>query len=242
MHYLIKFYVNALPLLVLLKRLNILTTKTQLNWTLESIWLKLVKFPARSSECNFKHRLTITIYTNGQNCYIFKQCFNITNMINIYCVLICLFLELFLYFLFFFHFRNVQQGALSTLHSLKTLQLHVNPWLCDCRLKAFRDYVVNRNLYKPPTTCHEPARLNKKHWNKIETMDFACKPIITIPREFVFSSPGRNATLSCLIEGSPLPTLRWVKNGRIINNMTSPVAFSNQIYIIHQETYHIQKW
>ena len=65
---------------------------------------------------------------------------------------------------------------------------------------------------------------------------------IEIPYEFVFGSPGRNATLSCHITGSPPPTTRWVVDGRIVNNNTSPVPFDDQKWILQEETYGIQKW
>ena len=39
------------------------------------------------------------------------------------------------------------------------LQLHSNPWNCDCHLKNFRDWVVYRGLYTYPTSCQEPERL-----------------------------------------------------------------------------------
>ena len=84
---------------------------------------------------------------------------------------------------------------------LKTLHLHGNPWLCDCKLQSFREFVIHKKLYNRPTSCMDPARLHEKMWDDIEAKDFACKPDITIPYEFVFSSPGRNATLSCHITG-----------------------------------------
>ena len=84
---------------------------------------------------------------------------------------------------------------------LKTLHLHGNPWLCDCKLQSFRQFVVDKKLYARPTACMDPARLHEKMWDDLQAKDFACKPDINIPYEFVFSSPGRNATLSCHITG-----------------------------------------
>ena len=100
---------------------------------------------------------------------------------------------------FFLFFRTIRQQTFLSLQSLKTLQLHSNPWVCDCKLKSFRDYVVDNKLYNRPTSCFEPARLTKKHWDAISTRDFACKPHILVHPEYVFSSPGKNATLGCLV-------------------------------------------
>ena len=126
---------------------------------------------------------------------------------------------------------------------LKTLDLHGNPWLCDCKLQSFREFVIHKKLYNRPTSCMDPARLHEKMWDDLQAKDFACKPEITIPFEFVFSSPGRNATLSCHITGSPPPQTRWVINGRIVNNNTTPVGpFSEQRMFLFEETYSYQKW
>ena len=46
--------------------------------------------------------------------------------------------------------------------SFSVSQLHSNPWICDCRLKNFRDWVVYRGLYTYPTSCAEPERLADK--------------------------------------------------------------------------------
>ena len=126
--------------------------------------------------------------------------------------------------------------------SLKTLHLHENPWDCDCQLSPFREFVIEMKLYNRPTSCMEPTRLNGKTWDEINKRDFACKPKIHIPYEFVFGSPGRNATLACHVTGSPLPQTRWVVDGRIVNNNTSPVPFSDQKWLLYEETYSIHKW
>ena len=90
------------------------------------------------------------------------------------------------------------------------LQLHSNPWNCDCHLKNFRDWVVYRGLYTYPTSCAEPERLADKLWQDVDPKDFACKPDIRVPQSVVFSQPGANVTLSCFIIGNPMPDAKWV--------------------------------
>lgn len=139
--------------------------------------------------------------------------------------------------------RTVSVESFVPLQStLKTLHLHENPWDCDCKLQSFREFVVSKKLYNRPTACAEPARLHGKMWDDINKREFACKPHIEIPYEFVFGSPGVNATLSCHVTGSPPPTTRWVVKGRIVNNNTSPIPFNDQKWILYEETYGIQKW
>lgn len=122
---------------------------------------------------------------------------------------------------------NNRLGALREevflpLTNLKSLQLHSNPWNCDCHLKNFRDWVVYRGLYTYPTSCQEPERLADKLWQDVDPKDFACKPDIRVPQSVVFSQPGANVTLSCFIIGNPMPDAKWVLKGRIVNNNTVP--------------------
>ena len=46
--------------------------------------------------------------------------------------------------------------------------------------------------------------------------------------------PRTNATLHCKITGNPVPAVKWVLNGRIIQNNTVPLHSTNQdkIYFI----------
>lgn len=106
--------------------------------------------------------------------------------------------------------RTLREDVFNPLSNLKSLQLHLNPWLCDCRLKTFRDWVVDSGLYTYPTACVEPERLSEKLWSDVDQKDFACKPEIHVPQSVVFSQPGANVTLSCFIIGSPMPEAKWV--------------------------------
>lgn len=94
--------------------------------------------------------------------------------------------------------------------TLQSLHLHSNPWLCDCRLRAFRDWVLSSGLNTFPIGCTEPERLADRVWSEVSDGEFACKPEIDVPQSVVFSQPGANVTLSCFIVGSPMPEAKWV--------------------------------
>ena len=48
---------------------------------------------------------------------------------------------------------------------------------------------------------------------------------------------------SCHVTGNPIPKTSWVINGRIVNNNTSPgMPFSDQRWLLFEETYAIHKW
>ena len=129
----------------------------------------------------------------------------------------------------------LREEVFVPLVNLKKITLHNNPWKCDCRLKNFRDYVVNKGLYDRPTSCNDPGRLNGKTWDTILPIEFACKPRVELPIERYFAAPGVDTTLACRILGSPIPRTRWVYNGRIVNNNSYPQPFADQTYLLHEE-------
>ena len=117
--------------------------------------------------------------------------------------------------------KTLREQVFIMLNNLKSLQLHSNPWNCDCRLKHFRDWVVEKGLYTYPTSCGEPERLADRLWQDVEPKDFACKPEITVPQSVVFSRPGANVTLSCFIVGNPMPDAKWVLKVGNPNNVST---------------------
>jgi len=134
--------------------------------------------------------------------------------------------------------RNIREETFLNLQNLKHLQLHNNPWLCDCRLKNFRDFVVARQLSSNSRTiCQEPERLADRSWSQIESHDFACKPEVEIQIPKVLAILGENATLECKIIGNPVPAVKWVLAGRIIQNNSAPLHShrTEQSYVIQDK-------
>jgi hypothetical protein len=143
------------------------------------------------------------------------------------------------------YLTTMREEVFITLTTLKALSLHTNPWVCDCKLKNFRDYVVAKRLYNRPTSCAEPSRLHLKRWDEISASEFACKPHIEAPFPRVFGAPGVDASLACHIMGSPVPHARWVVGGRIVNNNSHPQPFADQTYRLAQESITsdgVQQW
>ena len=128
--------------------------------------------------------------------------------------------------------KSVGEAVFLNLNNLKSLQLHSNPWNCDCKLKQFRDWVVSKGLYTYPTACGEPERLADKLWQDVEPEDYACKPEIRVPQAVVFSQPGANVTLGCFIVGNPVPDAKWVlKVGKQNSNRNSETGITFFQYI-----------
>lgn len=116
---------------------------------------------------------------------------------------------------------HMKVSAVQPLHRLASLVLHNNPWRCDCHLKAFRDWTIEKNLYVQPTSCAEPPHLAGRFWADIPSTDFACKPqILYPPQGTIIEAAGDEVHLSCRVSGNPTPDVYWVVNSRIISNNT----------------------
>ena len=134
-----------------------------------------------------------------------------------------------------------KSGFSILIHKIYLFQhvfLMENPWSCDCHLKDFRNYVLQKSLSPSPVTCYEPERLSDKTWAELAALDFACKPSARISPRYLVVPAGMNSTIECLITGSPLPDVKWVLDGRIIANMSAPPHSSvlAQKYVITENT------
>jgi hypothetical protein len=131
---------------------------------------------------------------------------------------------------------TMKVDTLERLRMLSGLVLHDNPWICDCHLKEFRDWTITHNLYAQPTACAEPPVLNGKHWSDLNSDDFACKPQVLYPASGTsIEVDGGNVTLTCQVQGNPMPDVHWVFNSRIIGNY-SKRTYGDQRYVVTEST------
>ncbi|XP_059061096.1 uncharacterized protein LOC131853994 [Achroia grisella] len=112
----------------------------------------------------------------------------------------------------------VKVDALNSL-TLSNLNVHDNPWRCDCYLQPFRNWVISKHLYTSPIICQEPLKVQGKTWKELDTGDFACRPTIVYPsNSTTVRSSDNNITLACQVNGNPLPEVNWVLNDQIIDS------------------------
>ncbi|KAI5638980.1 leucine rich repeat domain-containing protein [Phthorimaea operculella] len=134
---------------------------------------------------------------------------------------------------------HMKHETLSGLQNLSGLDLHNNPWRCDCNLQAFRDWVISHNLYTPPTACAEPQLVRDKLWNELDSSNFACRPTILEPvPEATVKSYDENITLTCKVVGNPPPEVVWRYNGRTIELK----AFGEVRYSVAENTMDLIRW
>ncbi|CAK1588953.1 unnamed protein product [Parnassius mnemosyne] len=135
--------------------------------------------------------------------------------------------------------NQMKPETLSALRNLSGLDLHNNPWRCDCNLQSFRDWVISHNLYTPPTSCAQPASVRDKLWNELDSSSFACRPTILEPSpDLTIKSYDDNVTLTCKVVGNPPPDVHWRFNGKLIEIK----SFGEIRYSVIENTMDLIKW
>ncbi|VVC90157.1 uncharacterized protein LOC126978094 [Leptidea sinapis] len=137
--------------------------------------------------------------------------------------------------------EHLKVDALNALTSLSNLDVHDNPWRCDCYLQPFRNWVISKNLYTSPISCSEPAKVHGKLWKELDSSDFACRPSIVYPSvKSTIRSADNNITLSCQVNGNPLPEVNWVLNAQIIDGT---YRYQGEIkYVVTQSNTENSRW
>ncbi|CAL1683520.1 unnamed protein product [Lasius platythorax] len=119
------------------------------------------------------------------------------------------------------NFSTLQLQSFENLPKLGSLELRNNPWNCNCHLKRFRDWTIERKLYTKPTTCQQPPSMAGKMWDEVTSDEFACRPkIITIGPATKIEMGRGDVTLSCRATGIPRPQLSWAHRTRILDNVS----------------------
>ncbi|XP_018616566.1 leucine-rich repeat, immunoglobulin-like domain and transmembrane domain-containing protein 2 [Scleropages formosus] len=103
------------------------------------------------------------------------------------------------------------------------LALHDNPWLCDCRLKGFVEFIRSVSppiiLMNSYLTCSGPGVRAGKFFHEVEIKTCA-KPVATAPLTNITRPLGVNVTLTCVISGRPDPVVQWTYGLKIIRGFT----------------------
>ena len=134
--------------------------------------------------------------------------------------------------------NELDPKAITTLHTLKGLEMARNPWNCTCKLRKLFEWIVENKL--PSTispTCKYPIRISNKSWDRLTVDDFACAPRIENRNSVQYGVEGRNVTLKCRVTGVPQPRIKWLHKNKLITNLsisTYPAMQSRKVFLIRE--------
>ncbi|XDV50405.1 hypothetical protein PO909_019467 [Leuciscus waleckii] len=99
------------------------------------------------------------------------------------------------------------------------LALHDNPWLCDCRLGGFIEFIKSLSppfiLMNSYLTCSGPEFKAGKFFHEVD-LKTCEKPVVSAPVSNITVPLGGNITLTCLATARPEPAIRWTYGLKIL--------------------------
>ncbi|XP_055685569.1 leucine-rich repeat-containing protein 24 [Lutzomyia longipalpis] len=121
---------------------------------------------------------------------------------------------------------ELRPHTVETLSRLHGVELHDNPWVCDCRLRAAKIWLTDNNIPYPvaPVCTGGPERVLDRTFAELTVDDFACRPEMLPVSRYIEATTGENATIHCRADAVPAATINWYWNGRLLVNNS---AFSS---------------
>lgn len=115
---------------------------------------------------------------------------------------------------------ELRPRTVETLRRLHNVELHDNPWLCDCRLRAAKMWLTENNIPYPvaPICSGGPERVIDRTFAELQVDDFACRPEIMPVARYIEATTGDNATIVCKSSAVPSANVNWYWNGRLLVN------------------------
>lgn len=128
---------------------------------------------------------------------------------------------------------ELRPRTIETLSQLHGIEIHDNPWYCDCRLRAAKIWLTQNNIPYPvaPACTGGPQRLLNRSFSDLTIDDFACRPELMHGSRTVEATTGDNATILCRTSGVPSPKVSWYFNGKQLVNGTAFSTFQ-KVYVM----------
>jgi len=114
-------------------------------------------------------------------------------------------------------------GTVESLNKVHGVELHENPWHCDCNLRPVKVWLTKNNIPTAvdPSCATGPGQVANRTFSTLVADDFACRPDIQQDDPTVEAATGDNASVSCRVHSSPAAKVSWYWNGRALANNTA---------------------
>ncbi|CAL4102302.1 unnamed protein product [Meganyctiphanes norvegica] len=120
--------------------------------------------------------------------------------------------------------------------SLHGVDIHNNPWNCDCKLRQLRTWLVKYNVPSSiEPKCSKPPRLEAKIIKEVEPFDFACIPQVRPSSLFLDVLEGKNVSFECHVMSDPKANIYWNFNGQSLENNSFIYDDFTSFYIYEEE-------
>jgi hypothetical protein len=125
--------------------------------------------------------------------------------------------------------------VLQDLPPLYSMDLHKNPWNCDCALRPAREWMIRFNVPQSiPPTCAGPDKRSGMMWNSLELDEFACSPQILSRDTEITATIASNASFTCITRAQPEAKVSWLIEDVIYRNLSSSSSSSSSSSISRQ--------
>ncbi|XP_075225342.1 leucine-rich repeat, immunoglobulin-like domain-containing kekkon 2 protein [Lycorma delicatula] len=122
----------------------------------------------------------------------------------------------------------------ETLHGI---DLHHNPWYCDCKLLDLRAWLLNYNVpHTVEPKCNGPQRLKGYTVRSLEIDDLACLPDVTPTTLYLEIAEGKNVSLICRVSATPEARVSWWFQGNVLQNDSMIAPGLHLYYYIEEGT------
>ncbi|XP_037779784.1 uncharacterized protein LOC119576262 [Penaeus monodon] len=132
---------------------------------------------------------------------------------------------------------TLQPRLVESLQNLHLVTVHDNPWICDCRLRKLREWlVVTRAPHTISPVCSSPPRVQGQNFDSMDEDQLACPPEILPTGRKIESVAGDNATIWCPVGGLPTPGVTWYVRDIAVENGSIVGGAGAQGYILNEAT------
>ncbi|XP_066146678.1 leucine-rich repeat-containing protein 24-like [Euwallacea fornicatus] len=134
------------------------------------------------------------------------------------------------------HLKTID-GPYTFPKTLKGVELHKNPWTCDCHIQDFRNWLSSFHIpLSSDPECKEPSRLRNVLVKNVPKEELACLPDVEPTTFYLELTEGKNVSLRCQIRAIPEATVSWWFDGQLLQNNTSVAPGMRLMYYIEEGT------
>ncbi|XP_014259906.1 leucine-rich repeat-containing protein 24 [Cimex lectularius] len=122
--------------------------------------------------------------------------------------------------------------------NLHGIDLHHNPWQCDCNLISLTQWLVKFSVPQSiEPACQTPERLKGKQIKTLSTNQLACLPDMKHVTPLILEiSEGQNVSLLCQVSAIPEAKISWWYEGNVLQNDSTVAPGLHLYYFVEEGT------